>query len=95
MAAASKTSNLLPGMERAGDARAMQTRALKDLVRKHLGLDVGTPVFIAEITCGETDCPDAETVIAILDGGVRQEFRVLKSMSAITGADIAKAAESL
>lgn len=84
----------LPGMDRSGDARLVQTRALKDLVRKHFGLNVGTPVFIAEITCGETDCPDAETVIAILEGGSRREFRVLKPMQAITGADIAAAAET-
>jgi len=84
-------SGILPGLERSGEERLNRTRALKDLVRKHFGLEMGAPVFIAEITCGEEDCPDAETVIAILDGEARREFRVLKPVSAITGADITEA----
>jgi hypothetical protein len=87
---ASQTTGL-PGLERTRNARLAHTRALKDLVRKHCGLEMEAPVFIAEITCGETDCPDAETVIAILEGQTRREFRLLKPVSAITGADIAEA----
>lgn len=73
------------------DLRSAQTRALKDLVRKHFDLDAGTAVFVAEVTCGEEDCPDTETVIAVyLDGG-NKEFRVAKPVSRVTGADIAAA----
>ncbi len=71
--------------------RTAATRALKDLVRKHFDLDTSASVFVAEIACGETDCPDTETVIALfLDSG-RREFRINKPVGEVTGADIATA----
>lgn len=83
----------LAGFQKSDPSRAVATRAVKDLVRKHFGLDADAPVFVAEISCGEVDCPDTETVIAVfLDGG-RQEFRLDKAVAALTGADIARAAE--
>jgi len=67
------------------------TRALKDLVRKHFDLDEAASIFVAKIACAEASCPDTKTVIALfLDGG-RQEFRIFKPVSEITGADVAAA----
>ncbi|MCC2098864.1 MAG: hypothetical protein KDJ29_18375 [Hyphomicrobiales bacterium] len=82
-------SCLFNDVEGSGDDRLARTRALKDLVRKHFGLAMNKAVFIAEITCGEQDCPDAETIIAILENDRRREYRILKPVCAITGADIA------
>lgn len=72
--------------------RSTQTRAVKDLIRKQFDLDADAPVFVAEVSCGEVDCPDTETVIAIYVDGGRKEFRVGKPVSRLTGADIAAAA---
>ena len=71
--------------------RPAQSRALKDLVRKHFDLDGEAPVFVAEVSCGEVDCPDTETVIAVYLATGRQEFRISKPLASITGADIAAA----
>jgi hypothetical protein len=81
----------LPGMDGNSQARAQANRAVKDLVRKHFGLDSDAPVFVAEINCGEIECPDAETVIAIFIEGQRRELRFEKPVAALTGADIAAA----
>jgi hypothetical protein len=75
----------------ASASRVTQTRALKDLVRKQLDLDANAPVFVAEVTCGEVDCPDTETVIAVYLGGGNKEFRIGKPVAQVTGADIAAA----
>jgi hypothetical protein len=47
------------GMGRRNDADA--TRVLKDLVRRRFGLGEADSVFVAEVACGETDCPDVES----------------------------------
>lgn len=85
----------LAGMSPKTGTRAVQTSALKDLVRKQLDLSSDTAVFIAEITCGETDCPDLETVIAIFVDGGRREFRINKGVAEIKGSDIAAALSGL
>lgn len=86
-------ADLLPGFSPASRDRSAATRALKDLVRKEFGVDEDTAVFVAEVSCGEVDCPDAETVIALhLENG-RAEFRFAKPIAEVTGADIAQLAE--
>ena len=84
-------SSSLPGMKSAEADRATASRAIKDLVRKHLGLDPDAAVFVAEIACGEIECPDRETVIAVFRSGARTEFRLHKAILEITGADIVAA----
>ena len=78
----------LAGLSRTGATRAYQTRALKDLVRKQLDLDADVSVFVAEIACGEVDCPDRETVVAVFMDGARREFRFAKAVADLTGADL-------
>jgi len=89
------TLDPLSGLSRAGPSRADRTRALKDLVRKQLDLDADTSVFIAEIACGEVDCPDRETVIAVFMHGERREFRFAKAVAEISGADLSSAMSGL
>ena len=72
--------------------RANAARAVKDLVRKEFGLDADASVFVAEIACGEADCPDVETVIAIFQEGRRRELRFAKPVQELTGRDISLAA---
>ncbi|MGD9670631.1 MAG: hypothetical protein AB7U75_16550 [Hyphomicrobiaceae bacterium] len=83
------SSNPLPGMGSASSDRTAAARALKDLVRKEFGITPDAAVFVAEIACGEIDCPDAETVIALYLDEKRAEFRLSKPIAEITGADIA------
>ena len=82
------------GLAPSGANRAAATRAVKDLVRKHFDLDAEARVFVAEVSCGEADCPDTETVVALFLGSQRQEFRIARSLHAVTGADIVAAAEA-
>jgi len=70
--------------------RAARTRVLKDLVRSQFKLGDDDGIFIAEIACGQTDCPDVETVIAIFVSGQRREFKVRKAIGAITAQDLAE-----
>ncbi|MFY0615389.1 MAG: hypothetical protein JXQ99_27925 [Hyphomicrobiaceae bacterium] len=83
--------NLLLGQLSPGADRSAATRAVKDMVRKNFDLDEGATVFVAEVSCGEIDCPDVETVIAVFLDDVRQELKIAKPVDAITGADIAEA----
>jgi len=84
-----KKDDPLAGLSRSSSTRTTQTHALKDLVRKQFDLPATEPVFIAEISCGEAECPDLETVVALFIDGKRQEFRLPKAVERITGADIA------
>jgi hypothetical protein len=68
--------------------RAAKTRALKDMVRSSFGLAPDDSVFVAEVACGETDCPDVETVIAVFLGGARREFKIPKPVDKITAQDL-------
>jgi len=68
--------------------RAAATRALKAAVRNRFGLGEDDSVFVAEITCGETECPDVETVIVVLLDGQRREFKLHKPVSAISSDDL-------
>jgi len=68
--------------------RAAQSRALKAAVRDRFGLGEDDSVFVAEITCGEVDCPEVETVIAVFVEGQRREFKIHKPVSEITPLDL-------
>jgi hypothetical protein len=86
---------LFMGSQQSDSDRAARTRALKDLVRSQFKLGDDDGVFVAEIACGETDCPDVETVIAIFISGQRREFKVRKPIGAITAQDLAELSGSL
>lgn len=69
------------------------TRALKEMVRRRFALEPDASVFVAELACGETDCPDVETVIAVFLNGGRREFRLAKPVADIAEADLPVLAE--
>ncbi len=71
-----------------GRNNAGPTRALKELVRRHLNLGAEESVFVAEVTCGEADCPDVETVIAIFIDGARRQFKLKKAIKEIAEDDL-------
>lgn len=85
--------DLLPSFSPASRDRPAATRAVKDLVRKAFATSPDASVFVAEISCGEIDCPDTETLIALHLDGKRIEFRFAKPVAEITGADIARIAD--
>jgi hypothetical protein len=82
-------SQLTSGPSQPDTDRAAKSRALKDTVRASFGLAPDDSVFIAEVACGETDCPDVETVIAVFPGGARREFKIPKPVEKITAQDLA------
>ena len=68
-----------------------QTRQVKTWVKHHLGLADEITVMVSELHCGEKDCADTETVIAIL-GGDRdgQKKTIDKAIASLSEADIAR-----
>jgi len=82
--------SLSMGPQQSDGGRAARTRALKDLVRTRFALGEDDGIFVAEIACGESDCPDVETVIAIFVAGQRREFKVHKPIGSITAQDLAE-----
>lgn len=76
------------GSEQSSSERAAQSRAVKEMVRNHFSLHADDSIFVAEITCGETDCPDVETVVAVFLSGTRREFRIHKPIASVTTQDV-------
>jgi len=70
-------------------ADATQTAAIKDLVRRRLGLGEESTISVNEVTCAEPDCPDLETVIAVFRPGTAPlRLRVLKPLTEVTVDDV-------
>lgn len=69
-------------------SRKEATRHVKKLACDVWGLGEDANVFVAELQCGETDCPDTETVIAVFLDGERREMRVHKPVADLTKEDL-------
>jgi hypothetical protein len=62
---------------------------LKSWAREMLALDETVRVMVTELRCGETDCPDVETVIALLDvPGQARKLKVSKPLAEVTRDDL-------
>jgi hypothetical protein len=58
---------------------------LKQWTAESLQLSADVPVLVTELRCAEEDCPDVETVIAILDTpGKPRQFKLLKPMAEVS-----------
>ena len=66
-----------------------KTREIKEWVRRYFALKDDVTIMVSELQCGETDCPDVETVIALL-GGDRdgKKIKINKSIADIGKEDI-------
>jgi hypothetical protein len=81
------TGRLRPS--RRSRACARQAAAIKDLVRRHLGLGEDSTVSINEVACADSDCPDLETVIGVFrPGAAPLRLRVLKPLADVTVQDV-------
>lgn len=72
--------------------RKEATTRIKQWARSEWGLDDDANVFVAELACGESDCPDKETVIAAFLQGERREIRISSPIQDITKDEISAAA---
>ena len=67
---------------------------LKQLVRQHLNLTEEVAISVTELNCRDRDCPDIETVIAVLLSGQRPRLaRVHKQLPEVMLKDLAEAFE--
>ncbi len=58
------------------------TKRIKDLVRDHWDVAEDTVIMVSELRCHEEGCPDAETVIALMDGAPEpRKVKISKSMA--------------
>ena len=62
---------------------------LRQWTAEALGLPDGVSVLVTELRCAEEDCPDVETVVAVLDTpGQPRTFKVLKPLGEVTRDDL-------
>jgi hypothetical protein len=64
---------------------------LKRWTAEALRLSEETPVMVTELRCAEEDCPDVETVIAVLTPGRPRKFKVFKPLNEVTRDDLVAA----
>ena len=65
------------------------TVRVKEWVREVMGLPDDVTVMVTELRCAEADCPDVETVIAVLgEPGVARKHKLLKPMAEVTRHDV-------
>lgn len=65
------------------------TNRIKGWVREVMGLSDDVVVMVTELRCTEGDCPDLETVIAVLgEPGMARRHKLLKPMTEVTRNDV-------
>ncbi|VTS05549.1 hypothetical protein [Tuwongella immobilis] len=63
---------------------------IKEWTRELLGLEESTVILVSELRCQEDDCPDVETVIAVmLAAGNQRVIKVFQPMDEVTREQIA------
>ncbi len=68
---------------------AEASAAIKTWVRERFKLPEGTSVTVSEIVCRDPACPGIETVVLIMDAGVKTRMvRIAQPMLAVTPNDI-------
>ncbi len=68
---------------------AVETRALKDVVRAHFRLGPDDVVMITELDCQVPGCPPLETVIAFwCEDGKRRHLKVFKPLHEVSTDDL-------
>jgi hypothetical protein len=69
-----------------------KTAAIKAQVRTLRGLGDETTVSVSEIQCGDANCPGTETVILIMQPGVKTKaYKVLKPLMEVDEAAVSEA----
>lgn len=76
----------LPGLSRPKGAEA--SRRVKQWVREIASLQDDATVMVSELRCGETGCPDVETVIAIMTGGETRKITLKAALDVLARRDI-------
>jgi len=65
------------------------TSRIKKWVREVMGLPEDVVVMVSELRCAEDDCPDVETVIAVMgEPGQARKHKLLKPASEVTRDDV-------
>jgi hypothetical protein len=69
--------------------RSPELLAVKETVRRLLGLDDDTAVVVRELACAEPGCPPLETVIAVLPAdGPRRQWKLHVPLTQVTETDL-------
>ncbi|MGY3484362.1 hypothetical protein ACVW1C_002245 [Bradyrhizobium sp. USDA 4011] len=65
---------------------------LKEEARRHLDLTEEVTISVTELNCSDRDCPDTETVVAVLINGEKPRLaRIHKPIPEVTLKDLVKA----
>lgn len=67
---------------------ADRIREIKAWVEEEFQLNEDCTLMVSELRCAEPGCPPLETVIAILHGAERRQFKLHKSAAEVTRRDI-------
>ncbi len=68
--------------------RKNSTAAIKKWVKEKMQLSDDVIVMVTEINCGEPNCPDKETIIAIMQQGNNQKISIKKPLLYVRKWDI-------
>ncbi len=72
-----------------------KTAQLKAWTREIFDLPEDATILVSELHCLEEDCPDIETIIAIMDRpGSNTKHKIFKAVSEVTREDVLKLTES-
>ena len=62
---------------------------IKGWTREALALDEDVVVMVTELRCQEDDCPDVETIIAVMSGpGQTRRFKLMKPAGEVTPEEV-------
>lgn len=63
---------------------------IKDLFRQRFGLGDEVTLMVSELRCHEDNCPEVETVVAVMTSNKAPEsWKIAKPMAAVTSGDVA------
>lgn len=72
-----------------GDATAKATRRIREWARTALHATPNDVITVSELRCGETDCPDLETLVILTpEAGPRRLLKIAKPATTVTETDL-------
>ena len=73
----------------------LRSQAIKAEVTRRLGLADNAVVMVSELACGDADCPEVETVIALLDEQRRYRVTFQRSLEELSSENVTEAWDEL
>lgn len=64
-------------------------KRIKEWVRSAASPSADAHIMVTQVACPDSDCPDVETIIAIMEPGApARRYKIFKSIAQVTQADV-------